>query len=128
MISISHTFTQKQGMWIITSLIFLSFWIAISGEWFSSHTPSRGEWEIAFIDPHDDKSIDFFIFNASKKNTFSYKVTRDAFVVETGTLEVAFNEEKIFSFEEDNWERGLYRIEIEDVSGKIRDIYRQIIK
>ncbi|NCU41106.1 MAG: hypothetical protein EOM19_00045 [Candidatus Moranbacteria bacterium] len=128
MIHISHTFTQKQAMWIIASLIFLSFWIAISGEWLSSHLPDPGEWEVAFVQPQDDKSIDFFIFNASGKNTFTYKITRDTFVVEEGVVEVALDEEKTFSFEEDDWDEGLYHIEIEDTSGKTRGIYRQILQ
>jgi hypothetical protein len=128
---ISHTFNQKQSMWIIVGLIFVSFWIAVWGEWFSSHTPSPGRWEIAFLKPQDDNDMDFFIFNASKSNTFSYKITQNMFVIKEGSVEIDFNEKKAISLEEqvlfENRAKGVYRIEIEDASGNVKDIYRQVM-
>jgi hypothetical protein len=130
MISLSHTFSQKQATFIVIGLIFVSFWIAVLGEWFSLHTPTQGSWEIAFIKPQDDTSLDFFIFNASKKNIFSYTIIQESSVVEKGEIEVDFNEKKEIFFEEKKFfekgGEGLYRIEIEDASGKRRDIYRYV--
>ncbi|NCU42372.1 MAG: hypothetical protein EOM19_06690 [Candidatus Moranbacteria bacterium] len=128
---ISHTFNQKQSTWIIVSFIFVSFWIAVWGEWFSFHTSSSGNWEIAFVKPQDDSDMDFFIFNASKKNIFSYTITQDGFVIKEGGVEIDFNEKKVISFEEqvlfENRNKGIYQIEIKDALGNVKDIYRQII-
>lgn len=91
--------------------------------------PKKGSWEIGFIDPENNESLDFFVNNFSEKNgAFSYEIKNENVSVDSGIVSVDFRETKEVAItEEVVFENGdgVYFIVVSDNEDVSREIYRQ---
>lgn len=119
------TLTEKTTLWIMGSIVLLSFVAVLGASELAMRTPSPGTWSVSFVAP-DKQSLAFDITDfASPSDRFRWSLLREEDEIRSGTVDVTSEASVRITPDTDARDlSGKVTLRVTDGAGNTRELYK----